>query len=41
VDNDFWDMKKVKKSEIDEWKNKYGRNDSYLISYYGHAGKTK
>ena len=41
VDNDFWDMKKVKKSEIDEWKNKYWRNDSYLISYYWHAWKTK
>ena len=41
VDNDFWDMKKVKKSEIDEWKNKYWWNDSYLISYYGHAWKTK
>ena len=41
VDNEFWDMKKVKKSEIDEWKNKYWWNDSYLISYYGHAWKTK
>lgn len=41
VDNDFWNMKNVKKSEIDEWKNKYLWNDSYLISYYGHAGKTK
>ena len=41
VDNDFWDMKKVNKSEIKEWKNKYWWNDSYLISYYWHAGKTK
>ena len=41
VDNDFWNMKNVKKSEINEWKNKYWWNDSYLISYYGHAGKTK
>jgi len=41
VDNDFWNMENVKKSEIDEWKNKYLWNDSYLISYYGHAGKTK
>jgi len=41
VDNDFWDMEKVKEAEIEEWKNKYGRNDSYLISYYWHAGKTK
>jgi len=41
VDNDFWDIKKVKKSEIDEWKNKYWWNDSYLISYYWHAWKTK
>jgi len=41
VDNDFWDIKKVKKAEIDEWKNKYWRNDSYLISYYWHAWKTK
>ena len=41
VDNDFWDINKIKKSEIDERKNKYWWNDSYLISYYGHAGKTK
>ena len=41
VDNDFWNMKNVKKSEIDERKNKHWWNDSYLISYYGHAGKTK
>ena len=41
VDNDFRDMKKVKKSEIDERKDKYWWNDSYLISYYGHAWKTK
>ena len=34
-------MKKVNKSEIEEWKNKYWWNDSYLISYYWHAGKTK
>ena len=41
VDNDFWDIKKVKKSEMDERKNKYWWNNSYLISYYGHAWKTK
>jgi len=41
VDNDFWDIKKVKKSEIDERKNKYWWNNSYLISYYGHAGRLK
>ena len=41
VDNDFWDIKKVKKSEINERKKKYLWDDSYLISYYGHAGKTK
>ena len=41
VDNDFWDIKKVKNSEIDERKNRYWWKDSYLISYYGHAGKTK
>ena len=41
MDNDFWDMKRVKKSEIDEWKDKYWWNNSYLISYYGHAWKTK
>ena len=41
VDNDFWNMKNVKKSEIDQRKKKYWWNDSYLISYYGHAGKTK
>ena len=41
MDNDFWNMKNVKKSEIDSRKKKYLWNDSYLISYYGHAGKTK
>ena len=41
MDNDFWDMKNVKKTEIDERKNKYWWNDSYLISYYWHAWKTK
>ena len=41
VDNDFRDIKKVKKSEINEWKKKYWWNNSYLISYYGHAWKTK
>ena len=41
VDNDFWDIKKVKKTEINERKNKYWWNDSYIISYYGHAWKTK
>lgn len=41
VDDDFWDMKKVNKSEIDERKNKYWWNNSYLISYYWHAWKTK
>ena len=41
VDNDFWDIKKVKNSEINERKNKYWWKNSYLISYYGHAGKTK
>lgn len=41
VDNDFWNINKVKKSEINERKEKYWWDDSYLISYYGHAGKTK
>lgn len=41
MDNDFWDIKKVKKSEIDDRENKYWWDNSYLISYYGHAGKTK
>ena len=41
VDNDFWDSKKVKKSEIDEWKKKYWWDGLFLISYYGHAWKTK
>ena len=41
VDNNFWDIKKVKESEINKRKEKYWWNDSYLISYYGHAWKTK
>ena len=31
----------IEKSEIDSRKKKYLWNDSYIISYYGHAGKTK
>jgi len=41
VDNDFWNMNNVQKSEINERKKKYLWDDSYLISYYGHAWKTK
>ena len=41
VDNDFWDINKVKRSEIKKWKEKYWWDNAYLISYYGHAGKTK
>ena len=41
VDNDFWNMKNVKKSEINRRKKKYWWDDSYIISYYGHAWKTK
>ena len=41
MDNDFWNMNNVQKSEINERKKKYLLDDSYLISYYWHAGKTK
>ena len=41
MDNDFWNMDNVQKSEINERKKKYWWDDSYLISYYGHAWKTK
>ena len=41
MDNDFWNMDNVQKSEINKRKKKYLWDDSYLISYYGHAWKTK
>ena len=41
VDNDFWDIEKVKKSEINQRKEKYWWNNKFIITYYGHAWKTK
>ena len=41
VDNEFWDINKVRKTEINSRKEKYWWNNSFLISYYGHAWKTK
>ncbi len=41
VDNDFWDINKVNKSDCEKWKGIHWLKDRFLISYYGHAGKTK
>ena len=41
VDNDFWDIEKIKKSEINQRKEKYWWENKFIITYYGHAWKTK
>lgn len=41
VDNDFWNKEAVTKSECEERKKQHWLDESFIISYYGHAGKTK
>ncbi len=41
VDNDFWDIEKIKKPEINQRKEKYWWENKFIITYYGHAWKTK
>lgn len=41
VDSDFWDIKKVSKKILKDWRKKYGRGDRFVFLYYGHSGKSK
>ncbi len=41
VDTNFWDPEAVSLSDIKERKNTYGRNNRFVITYFGHAGKSK
>lgn len=41
VDNEFRDIKNVKESDCTSRKRQHKLDKSFLISYYGHAGKTK
>ena len=41
VDTNFWNPEEVNTIAIKERKNTYGRNNRFVITYYGHAGKSK
>jgi hypothetical protein len=41
VDTNFRNPNEVDPSEIKIWKNQYGRNNRFVITYFGHAGKSK
>jgi predicted transcriptional regulator YheO len=41
VDTKFRNSDEVSSFDIKTWKNKYGRNDRFIVTYYGHAGKSK
>jgi len=41
VDTNFRNPDEVNSSDIKERKNKYGRSNRFVITYYGHAGKSK
>lgn len=41
VDNDVWNINNIEKSDCIEWKKRYWLDNKYVISYYGHAWKTK
>ena len=41
VDIHFRNPNELEISDIKLWKNKYGRNNRFVITYYGHAGKSK
>ncbi len=41
VDSDFWDIKKVSKKTLKDWRKKYGRGDRFVFLYYWHSGKSK
>ncbi len=41
VDTHFRNPEEVSSFDIKTWKNNYGRNNKFVITYYGHAGKSK
>ena len=41
VDTNFRNPDEVNSMETKDWKNKYGRNGRFVVTYYGHAGKSK
>lgn len=41
VDTNFRNAQEVSSFDIKTWKNQYGRNNRFVIMYYGHAGRSK
>ncbi|MEI6672119.1 MAG: glycosyltransferase family 4 protein [bacterium] len=41
VDTNFRNPEEVTPSDSKTWKNHHGRNNRFVITYYGHAGKSK
>ncbi|MEI7920250.1 MAG: glycosyltransferase family 4 protein [bacterium] len=41
VDTNFWNPDEVSPLEIKTWRTTYGRNNHFVLTYYGHAGKSK
>lgn len=41
VDTNFRNPDEVSLLDKKSWKQQYGRNNRFVISYYGHAGKSK
>lgn len=41
VDTNFWNPEAVSSLDVKTRKNQYGRNNRFVITYYGHAGKSK
>ena len=41
VDTNFRNPDEVTSFDIKKRKNDYGRNNRFIITYYGHAGKSK
>lgn len=41
VDQDFWDPEKVGKEAIKKRRKQHGREDRFVVLYFGHSGKSK
>ena len=41
VDTNFRNPDEVSPLDIKTWKTDYGRSNKFVITYYGHAGKSK
>ena len=41
VDTHFRNPEEVSAFDIKSWKNQYGRSNRFVVTYYGHAGKSK